>query len=164
MELSRSIVSYKVFRNICLDEESYSVQLELKHGLDDEHSEQLILKSSEENFLRVVKDSDPRKYKVNFEKLAEEWYRLWKEETGETPVTPRNFESFLKGYIKSYMKNEKHSTVKEMLVDEFYIAINNESTKQFLSNDFLELKEELNQQYEGKRTPSEHFKYGLDHR
>lgn len=164
MDLSRSVIAYRVFRNIYIDNGSYSVQLELKHGLNEDHAEQIILEASQKGFLDLVKNSDPKEYTVDFDKLAEEWYELWEEETGETPVTPTSFEDFLKGYIKPYLKNEKHSTIKEMLVDEFYIAINSESTKTFLTNDFLELKERLNQQYEGKRTPSEHFRNGLDHR
>lgn len=164
MELSRSVVAYKVFRNIVLDEESYSVQLELKHGLDEEHSEQIILRATEEEFLEVVKDSDPQRYKVNFDKLADEWYDLWEEETGEVPVTPQNFDSFLKSYAKAYMKNEKHSTIREMMVEEFYLGLNQEATEAYLTNDFQELQERLGNKFKGKRQSKEYVKHGLNHR
>jgi hypothetical protein len=164
MELSRSVVAYKVFRNILLDEESYSVQLELKHGLDEKHSEQVILRASEEGFLDVVKDSDPRQYKVNFDKLADQWYDLWEEETGEVPVTPQNFDSFIKEYAKSYMENEEHSTIREMMVEEFYLGLNQEATETYLTNDFKELKERLGNRFTGKRPSKEYVKYGLNHR
>ena len=164
MELSRSVVAYKVFRNILLDEESYSVQLELKHGLDEEHSEQIILRASEEGFLDVVKGSDPRQYKVDFNQIADKWYELWEEETGEVPATPQNFDGFLKSYAKSYMKNEEHSTIREMMVEEFYLGLNQEATEAYLTNDFQELRERLGNNFKGKRPSKEYIKHGLNHR
>lgn len=164
MDLSRSVVAYKVFRNIHLDEESYSVQLELKHGLDDEESEQVILEAVDEGFLDMVKDSDPRRYKLNLDKFAEEWYELWGEVTGDRPDTPQNFDSFIENYAQSYMEEEKHSTLREMMVEEFYIALNTEATEAFLTSDFRELRDRLNNDYKGKRTPVQHFKYALNNR
>lgn len=163
MDFARSVYVYKVFRNIYIDGESYSVQLELKHGLDDEEAEQVILEASDKDFLEVVKDSDPRRYEINYDRLLELWYSLWSEEIGERPVTPENFESFLRSYCRSYFQGEKHSTMKEMLVDEFYLAINSKSEKLVMPADFRELRDTLNE-FEGKRAPAEHFQYGLNHR
>lgn len=162
MDLCRSVVAYKVFRNILLEEKSYSVQLELKHGLDEEEAEQIILQASEEKFLDLVKDSDPQQYKVNFDKLIDEWYSLWEGEIGELPATPQKFDSFLKGYIKSYMKNEEHSTVYEMLVEGFYLGLNQEATETYLTNDYKELKERLGNNFTGKKSSKEYVKQGFN--
>jgi DNA polymerase III alpha subunit len=164
MNLSRSVVAYKVFRNIALDEESYSVQLELKHGLDDEESEQIILQASEEGYLDVVKGSSPRRYKINYEKLAEDWRNLWKAEAGEVPVTPENFESFLSSYAKSYMKHEKHSTIREMMVEDFYLGLSQKASDAYLSNDLKQLAERLGNHLEGKRPTERHIEHALNHR
>jgi hypothetical protein len=164
MEMFDSVVAYRVFRNIFMDEESYSVQLELKHGLDDEASEQVILEASEEGFLDAVKDSQPRQYQVDLDALADEWHRLWAEETGERPVTPENFDSFLKSYIRSYLRHEENSTLRDMLVEQFYLGLSQETANSYLTKDFRELRERLSKKFEGKRAPHEHIKYGLDHR
>ncbi|MFB6100594.1 MAG: hypothetical protein ABEK16_04955 [Candidatus Nanohalobium sp.] len=164
MNIPRSALAYSVFRNIHQDRQSYSVQLELRHGMDDERAEQVILEAAEEHFLDEVKESDPIQYTVDIDKLTDLWYELWEEEVGEAPITPEKFESFLKSYIKSYFEHEKHSTLKEMLVDEFQLGLSRQKSLGRLSNDLRELSEHLNEQYDGKRSPGEHVKYGLDHR
>jgi hypothetical protein len=164
MNLYESAIAYRVFRNIYLDEESYSVQLELQHDLDEEASEQVILKASEEHLLDLVEGSDPQEYTVDFSELADRWYDLWEEQIGEAPIAPENFESFLISYMKSYMKHEKHSTLREMLVDEFRIGLSNQRGKGRLSRDLEELEDHLNEQYDSKRSPGEHVQYGLNHR
>jgi hypothetical protein len=164
MNLFDSAIGYRVFRNIYLDEESYSVQLELKHGIEDKDAEQIILDASERHLLDVVKDSEPREYTVDFSQLAEKWYDVWEEQIGHSPITPQNFESFLISYMKSYMEHEKHSTLKEMLVDEFRIGLSHQRGKSRLSNDLEELEDHLNEQYDSKRSPGEHVQHGLNHR
>jgi hypothetical protein len=164
MNIERSSATYTVLRNIFLDEKSYSVQLELRHGINEERAEQIILEASEKHFLDHVKGTDPQQYTVDLDKIADQWYTLWEEEIGDAPITPENFESFLKSYIKSYFEHEKHSTVREMLVDEFQLGLSRQKSQGRLTNDLRELSEHINEQYDGKRSPGEHVKYGLDHR
>ncbi|QGA80537.1 hypothetical protein [Candidatus Nanohalobium constans] len=163
MDFHNSVAVYKVFRNIFLDDESNSVRLGVEHGFDDEQAEQIILGAVDEGYLDVVKDSDPREYTVDFDKLAEQWSVLWDEELDEAPVTPQNFESFLKSYIKSYFRHEKHTSLREMLVEEFYLGLTRSENHGKLSKDFRELEEELGD-FDGKRSPSEHVEHGLRHR
>ena len=163
MEVTDSVVFYRVLRNTFLDESSNSIQLGLKHGMDDVSTEQVVLEAVDKGYLDVVKGSDPRRYTVDFDRIVEDWYDLWNE-VGDVPATPENFEKFLKSYIRSYLENEKHSTLREMLMDEFQIGLSHQNAQSYLSKDFRELHDRLSQNFEGKRSSGEHIKHGLDHR
>jgi len=164
MDLEDSVVFYKALRNIFVDGGGNSVQLELRHGIDDEEAEQLVLEAADKGYLDVVKGSNPREYTLNIDRLVDDWYDLWEQETSKVSATPENFESFLRSYICSYLENEKHSSIREMLVDEFLIGLNSQTSKSYLSEDFRQLMERIGQDYEGKRSSVEHIKNGLDHR
>ena len=111
-----------------------------------------------------MKDSDPREYSVNVDRLAEEWYSFWEEESGDIPATPEEFDKFLKGYIKSYLESESHSTVREMLVEEFHMRLSVQEPQSYLNSDFRELHERLSTGFVGKRGSGQHIKHGLEKR
>ncbi|WEL23500.1 hypothetical protein [Candidatus Nanohalovita haloferacivicina] len=161
MDLDNSVLAYQVFRYTYLDDKSYSVQMELQHDLNDEDAEQVMLKASEQGLLQVVKDSDPEEYKVDFDALIDKFYEYWEEELEELN-TPVAFEKFLKGYMKSYLKHEKNSSLREMLIGDLYLGLGNMDSSQGLPPGLEELYFEMSERYEGPKKFRDYVQKGLD--
>ncbi|MFB6159205.1 MAG: hypothetical protein ABEJ95_06145 [Candidatus Nanohalobium sp.] len=161
MDLDNSALAYQVFRYTFLDEESYSVQMELKHGLDEEKAEQIILKASEEGLLDVVQDSDPQEYSVDFDALIDRFYVYWEDEVEELD-TPVNIDSFLKGYMKSYFRAEENSSLRQMLVRDLYLGLNKVDASRGLPRGLEGMHEDMRDKYEHPTRYSDYVQKGLD--
>ncbi|MFB6115182.1 MAG: hypothetical protein ABEK04_02735, partial [Candidatus Nanohalobium sp.] len=114
-----------------------------------------------------IPGTDPQLFEVRYEGLASRWYELWKEEIGEVPVTPENFDEFLKRYVKSYMKTERNSTIHEMLVENFYTGMKTvklDKDDEFMDRSFRELQSKLEEKYEGKKALRHHIDEALGFR
>ncbi|QKQ98213.1 hypothetical protein GKQ38_01610 [Candidatus Nanohaloarchaea archaeon] len=161
MDLDNSALAYQVFRYTFLDDKSYSVQMELKHGIEDEKAEQIILQASEEGLLDVVEGSDPEEYTVDFDALVEKFYEYWEEEVEELN-TPVAFDDFLKGYMKAYFRNEENSSINEMLVEKLYLGLGNMESSTGLPRGLDEMLNELSERYEGPKKFRDYVQKGLD--
>lgn len=157
-------IPYKILRQIHLsDGGSYHVQMDLKAGIDEDIAEKVIEIMHEEGLLYKVENTDPQLYDVNYSKFEEIWKDLWIEEVADVPIEPVHFGSFLEGYMKSYLKDEENSSIREMLVDEFFLGMTHEETSN-LPKDYEELLNHLEQNYEGKLKAYKHVRHGLNFR
>lgn len=161
MDLDNSVLAYQVFRYTFMDDKSYSVQMELKHGMDDEQAEQIMLQASEEELLDVVEGSDPEQYTVDFDALVEKFYEYWEDEIEELN-TPVAFDDFLKGYIKSYFRHEENSSLKEMLEEKLYLGLSNMESSEGLPRGLEEMLNELSERYDGPKKYRDYVQKGLD--
>lgn len=161
MDLDNSVLAYQVFRYTFMDDKSYSVQMELKHDIDDEQAEQIMLQASEEELLDVVEGSDPEQYRVDFDALVEKFYEYWEEELDELN-TPVAFDEFLKGYMKSYFRNEENSSLREMLEEKLYLGLSNMESSTGLPRGLDEMLNELSERYEGPKKYRDYVQKGLD--
>ena len=161
MDLDNSVLAYQVFRYTFMDDKSYSVQMNLKHGMDEDQAEQIMLQASEEELLDVVEGSDPEQYTVNFDALVEKFYEYWEEELEELN-TPVAFDDFLKGYMKSYFKHEENSSLREMLEEKLYLGLSNMESSKGLPRGLDEMLNELSERYEGPKKYRDHVQKGLD--
>lgn len=161
MDLDNSVLAYQVFRYTSMDDKSYSVQMELKHDIDDEQAEQIMLQASEEELLDVVEGSHPEQYSVDFDALVEKFYEYWEDEIEELN-TPVAFEDFLKGYMKSYFRNEENSSLREMLEEKLYLGLSNMESSKGLPRGLDEMLNELSERYEGPKKYRDYVQKGLD--
>lgn len=161
MDLDNSVLAYQVFRYTFMDDKSYSVQMELKHDIDDEQAEQIMLQASEEELLEVVEGSDPEQYRVDFDALVEKFYEYWEEELEELN-TPVAFDDFLKGYMKSYFRHEENSSLREMLEEKLYLGLSNMESSKGLPRGLDEMLNELSERYEGPKKYRDYLQKGLD--
>lgn len=156
-------IPYKILRQIQLaDGGSYHVQMDLKAGIDEDIAEDIIEILTEADILYKVENTDPQLYDINYSYFEDLWEEQWIEETGDVPDTPVHFGTFIEHYIKSYLKEEEASTIREMLVDEFFLGLNRQNEKR-LPQDFEELLHRLSDDYEGKRETHEHIEHGLNY-
>ncbi len=155
-------IPYKILRNIHLsDGGSYHVQMDLKAGIDEELAEKVIEVMHEQGLLYRVENTDPQLYDVNYSKFEEVWKSLWIEEVADVPVEPVHFGTFLEGYMKSYLDEVENSSIREMLVAEFFIGLAHEDANR-LPNDYEELLHKLEQGYNGRLNAHEHVRHGLN--
>ena len=161
MDLDNSVLAYQVFRYTVMDDKSYSVQMNLKHRMDGDQAEQIMLQASEEELLDVVEGSDPEQYTVDFDALVEKFYEYWEEELEELN-TPVAFDDFLKGYMKSYFKHEENSSLREMLEEKLYLGLSNMESSKGLPRGLGEMLNELSERYEGPKKYRDHVQKGLD--
>ena len=153
---------YKILRAIHLaDGGSYSVQMNLKAGFDQDTAEEVIEALKEANILYAVKNTDPQLYDVNYSRIEGLWEEEWSENVDEVPATPVHFGTFIEHFVKSYLNSEEASTIESMLVEEFFLGLN-QINERGLPEDFEELLHRLSEQFEGKREPHEHIEHGLN--
>ena len=156
-------IPYKILREMHLaDDGSYHVQMDLKAGIDEEAAEEIIKVMTEANILYQIENTDPQLYDVNYAFFEDLWNDLWLEETGKTYSKPVHFGSFIENYVKSYLKDEKASTIHEMLVEEFFLGLNRENENRLPSN-FEEFLHNLSENFEGKRATHKHIQHGINY-
>ena len=160
MDIDNSALAYQVLRYTYLDDHSYSVQMNLKHGLDEEASEQIMLKASDEGLL-TLHDTDPEEYSVNFDAIVDKFYEYWEDEI-EDLNTPINLEPFLKGYAKEYFEQEENSSLKDMLFHDLYLGLTNMLSQQDLPSDFKQFHNQISHRFEGPERYRNHVQRGLE--
>jgi len=154
-------IPYKILSQIHLsDGGSYHVQMDLKAGIDEEVAEKVIEVMEEQGLLYKVENTDPQLYDVNYSRFEEIWSDLWVEVIADVPTKPVHFGSFLEGYMKSYLKDVKNSSIHEMLVREFLTGLNHEETSN-LPKDYEELLNFIEQRYEGSHKAYRHIRHGF---
>ncbi|MFB6181149.1 MAG: hypothetical protein ABEJ93_04690 [Candidatus Nanohalobium sp.] len=158
-----SVVSYRVLRRLRLEEETYAVQINLKDGIEEDKAREVKQVFDSLGIVEPVPDSDPQLYEIRYEGLIDKWYGYWKEELGEAPLTPEDFDEFLEEFIKSFMDEEENSTVREMLLDRFYESMKSFQVLEegFSDNSLEELEHQLEEKYENKKIMHEHVKEAL---
>lgn len=96
------------------------------------------------------------------DKLANMWQNVWETEVDAVPATPRNFPPFLSAYTHSYLRDERSSTIRRMLVDDFFQGLKIQDVSGHLPNSLKELLTELEKDYERNRHTRQHIKHGID--
>lgn len=166
--LLETVFPYRILRNVQhADGGTYPVQMKLKAGMDQSYAEEVTELLDGLGMLQPMRKTDPQLFKVRYEGLVDRWYDLWEEEIGKAPVTPENFDEFLKRYIKSYMKTERNSTIHEMLVEKFYTGMKTvklDKDDEFMDRSFRELQSRMEEEYEGKKALRHHVDEGLGFR
>lgn len=160
MDIDNSVLVYQVFRYTYLDEHSYSVQMEKKHGLPGETSEQIILQAADEGLLNLH-DSQPQEYAVNFDALVDKFYEYWEDELEELN-TPIKFDEFLKAYMKAYFQEEENSSLRDMLVHDLYLGLTNMLSQEHLPSDFEEFHSQITHRFEGPKRFRNYIQKGLN--
>jgi len=154
---------YKILRAMHLtDGGSYSVQLNLKAGFDQDNAEEAIEALTEAGLLYQVENTDPQLYDVNYSRIEGLWEAKWSEKIEDVPATPVHFGTFIEYYVRSYMNSEEVSTVEDMIVGDFFMGLN-QLNEQGLPQDYEELLHRLSEQYEGKRETHEYIQHGLNY-
>lgn len=163
-----TVLPFRILRNIHHAEGgSYHVQMNLKAGMDEEYAEDVIELLDGLGLLFPVPDTDPQLYDVRYGGLVDAWYSLWEEEVDDIPITPEHFDVFLEKYIKSYLNTERNSTLREILVKDFYTGMRNlELSKEdeFLDSSFREFESRLEDRYEAPKGKHEHIQEALGFR
>ncbi|MFP4038163.1 MAG: hypothetical protein ACLFTA_00065 [Candidatus Nanohaloarchaea archaeon] len=155
-------VPYEILRQIHLrDGGTYHVQLNLKAGIDQQLAREIIQVLEEAGILYRVENTDPQLFDVNYSVFPDIWEDLWIEELADVPTTPVHFGTFIENYVKSYLDTEEASNIREMLVDEFFLALNREN-ENLIPKDFEELLQEISEQYEGKKAAHQHIRDALN--
>jgi hypothetical protein len=162
MNRKESLDFYSFVQTVHDEGESTQANLELNSSLNGEKLEQMLLRGVEDEYFLVEKDSNPRKYSLNYDKLVEVWEDIWRDKLGEMPPIPANFDNFLENYIKSYLDEEEYSSLEEMLYEKFYLGLSKVSSGRGLTNDYVELVDTLSDGFEDKKRPAEHVMEGLD--
>ena len=161
-EILEGPIAYRILRQIHLsDGGSYSVQMDLKHGIDEDTAKEIIEEMNELGLLYEVEGTDPQLYNVNYSAFEGLWEDLWVEVIADVPTKPVHFGSFLEGYMKSYLKDVKNSSIREMLVREFLTGLNHEETSN-LPKDYEELLNFIEQRYEGSHKAYRHIRHGFN--
>lgn len=163
-----TVLPFRVLRNVHESEGgTYHIQMNLKAGMDQEYAEDVIELLDGLGLLFPVPDTDPQLYEVRYGGLVDAWYSLWEEEVDDMPITPEHFDTFLEKYIKSYLNTERNSTLREMLVKDFYTGMRNlELSKEdeFLDSSFREFEARLEDRYEAPKGKHEHIQEALGFR
>jgi len=98
-------------------------------------------------------------YKTDTEKIKEYFNELWEE---ESDYVPEISDGLLKEYIEIYVRDNYSSTIKKMLVEDFFIAFQllheQEQLPEYLDQEYLRLDE----YYVGPSSPSKHLKLALE--
>nr|EGQ40906.1 MAG: hypothetical protein J07AB56_01520 [Candidatus Nanosalinarum sp. J07AB56] len=94
--------------------------------------------------------------------LVDAWQTAWKTEVDSVPATPRNFTPFLSTYAKSYLRDEKSSTIRRMLVNDFFQGLRIQEVRGHLPDSLKQLLAELEKDYERNRHTHQHIKHGVD--
>jgi hypothetical protein len=96
------------------------------------------------------------------DELTETWRKAWKPEVNAVPATPRNFPPFLSAYTRSYLRDERSSTIRRMLVDDFFQGLRIQEVRGHLPDSLKELLTKLEKDYERNRHTHQHIKHGID--
>lgn len=122
------------------------------------------LRELEQNPTEPHDSSSPlwRKNGLDQHKLTETWRKAWKTEVSAVPATPRNFPRFLSAYTHSYLRDERSSTIRRMLVDDFFQGLRIQDVRGHLPDSLEELLAELEKDYERSRHTHQHIKHGID--
>lgn len=158
-------IPYKILRQIHLsDGGSYAVQMNLKADIDEEKAYEIIDVLNDIGLVYKVEGTDPQLYEVNYSFFNELWENMWVEVLADVPVTPVHFGTFMENYVKSFLAEEKSSSVHEMLVDDFFVAFKSCELDHdnLISADYKELIHDLTEGYEGKKKLGKHIQHGLN--
>ncbi|MFB6174764.1 MAG: hypothetical protein ABEJ87_02190 [Candidatus Nanohalobium sp.] len=163
-----TVLPFRVLRNVHHSEDgTYHVQMNLKAGMDQDYAEEVIDLLDGLGLLEPVPGTDPMLYEVRYEGLVDAWSDLWEEEVDGIPVTPEDFDLFLERYVKSYLDTERNSTIREMLVKNFFWGLKTlELSKEdeFLDTSIEEFESRLENRYESQRHAHEHIQEALGFR
>lgn len=156
---------YKILRQIHFaDDGSYSVQMDLKAGIDEEIAEEIIEIMTEQDILYPISGTDPQLYDINYASFEGLWEELWSRELDDVPATPLHFGTFMEHYVKSFLDTEESSTVREMMVDEFFVALKGREldNQNLVPESYKELLYELTDVYDGKKSVHEHIQHAFN--
>jgi hypothetical protein len=79
-----------------------------------------------------------------------------------TQPQPRNFPPFLFAYTHSHLRDERSSTIRRMLVDDFFQGLRIQDIRGHLPDSLKELLAKLENDYERSRHTHQHIKHGID--
>lgn len=163
-----TVLPFRVVRNVYhADEGTYHVQMNLKAGMDQEYAEEVLDLVDGLGLVYPVPDTEPQLYKIRIQGLVEAWHNLWGEEIEKIPITPEHFNKFLERYIKSYLETERNSTIREMLVKDFFWGMKTlelSEEDEFLDPSFREFESRLEDRYESERHAHEHVQEAMGFR
>jgi len=163
-----TVFPYRILRNVYhSDDGTYHVQMNLKAGMDQEYAEGVLDLVDGLGLVYPVPDTDPQLFKLRVQGLVDAWYRLWEEELEHIPTTPEHFDRFLERYIESYLETERNSTIREMLVKDFFWGMKTldlSEEDEFLDPSFKEFELRLEDRYERDRHAHEHVQEAMGFR
>lgn len=163
-----TVLPFRVLRNVHhSDGGTYHVQMNLKAGMDQEYAEGVLDLVDGLGLVYPEPETDPQLFDMRYQGLVEAWYDLWEEEIEDIPVTPEDFDEFLKRYIKSYLDTERNSTIREMLVKDFFWGMKTlelSEEDEFLDPSFREFESRLEDRYESQKHAHEHVQEAMGFR
>lgn len=163
-----TVFPYRILRNVYhADEGTYPVQMKLKAGMDQSYAEEVVELLDGLGIIEPIPGTDPQLYEARLEGLVDRWREFWEQEVDEVPVTPENFEQFLKRYIESYLETERNSTIREMMVDNFYAGMKTVELSredEFMNRSYRQLESRLEERYQGSKEMRHHIDEGMGFR
>lgn len=157
--LEDSEPAYQVLRVIALRDGDILPGDVADEGFQVEEAEQILELFSKAGFLEKNGDA----YSMDISSLKQKWIELWNDEIGQELDPSGKREQFLDKYFDLYISEVENSTIRDMLVDDFFQGMREFAERDDFTPDWVEIwLMTLKQNYETVQSPRELFQDAVD--